>query len=65
MLFESLPGQLEAFVDLVVPIPQARGLFRSEYQGSTFRESLGPAYPIHRYTGALAPQNSPEQAGVA
>ncbi|UAL12649.1 LLM class flavin-dependent oxidoreductase [Caulobacter segnis] len=54
VLFESLPGQLEAFVELVVPILQARGLFRTEYEGSTFRESLGLDVPVNRYAGALA-----------
>ncbi|MBO9525543.1 MAG: LLM class flavin-dependent oxidoreductase, partial [Sphingobium yanoikuyae] len=29
IIFEPLPGQLEAFVDKVVPILQARGLFRT------------------------------------
>ncbi|USQ98312.1 LLM class flavin-dependent oxidoreductase [Caulobacter sp. RL271] len=54
VLFESLPGQLEAFVELVVPILQARGLYRTEYEGSTFRESLGLDFPVNRYAGALA-----------
>jgi FMN-dependent oxidoreductase (nitrilotriacetate monooxygenase family) len=54
VLFESLPGQLEAFVDLVVPILQERGLFRTEYEGSTFRESLGLDFPVNRYAGVLA-----------
>ncbi|PLR28801.1 LLM class flavin-dependent oxidoreductase [Caulobacter zeae] len=54
VLFESLPGQLEAFVDLVVPILQGRGLFRTDYEGSTFRENLGLDFPVNRYAGALA-----------
>lgn len=54
VLFESLPGQLEAFVELVVPILQARGLFRTEYEGSTFRDSLGLDFPVNRYARALA-----------
>jgi FMN-dependent oxidoreductase (nitrilotriacetate monooxygenase family) len=54
VLFESLPGQLEAFVELVVPILQARGLFRTEYDGSTFRDNLGLDFPTNRYAGALA-----------
>lgn len=53
VLFESLPGQLEAFVELVVPILQARGLFRTKYEGSTFRDSLGLDYPVNRYVGSL------------
>ncbi len=36
-----LPGAFEAFVDGVVPELQRRGLFRTDYQGSTLREHLG------------------------
>ncbi|HEY6879057.1 MAG TPA: LLM class flavin-dependent oxidoreductase [Polyangiales bacterium] len=49
MLFESLPGQLEVFVEKVVPILQQRGLFRSEYEGDTLREHLGLDFPVNRY----------------
>jgi alkanesulfonate monooxygenase SsuD/methylene tetrahydromethanopterin reductase-like flavin-dependent oxidoreductase (luciferase family) len=31
------PGGLEVFVDEVVPILQERGLFRTEYPGTTLR----------------------------
>ena len=51
-LFESLPGQLEVFVDQVVPILQARGLFRTEYPGHTLRETLGLDVPVNRHTAA-------------
>ncbi|RVB73275.1 MULTISPECIES: LLM class flavin-dependent oxidoreductase [unclassified Mesorhizobium] len=37
----ALPSSLETFVDQIVPILQGRGLFRSEYEGSTLREHLG------------------------
>jgi FMN-dependent oxidoreductase (nitrilotriacetate monooxygenase family) len=36
-----LPGAFEDFVTAVVPELQRRGLFRTEYQGSTLREHLG------------------------
>jgi FMN-dependent oxidoreductase (nitrilotriacetate monooxygenase family) len=49
MLFESLPGQLEVFVEKVVPLLQERGLFRLEYEGETLRDRLGLAFPINRY----------------
>jgi FMN-dependent oxidoreductase (nitrilotriacetate monooxygenase family) len=52
VVFEPLPGQLELFVDKVVPILQARGLFREEYEGTTFRENLGIDEPANRYTAA-------------
>ncbi|MFH7587712.1 LLM class flavin-dependent oxidoreductase [Oceanimonas smirnovii] len=37
----SLPAGIEDFVDQVVPELQRRGLFRTEYEGSTLREHLG------------------------
>ena len=36
------PGAFDDFVDLVVPELQRRGLFRTEYAGSTLREHLRP-----------------------
>jgi FMN-dependent oxidoreductase (nitrilotriacetate monooxygenase family) len=51
-LFESLPGQLEIFVDEVVPILQKRGIFKQDYAGSTFRETLGLDVPENRHTAA-------------
>jgi N-acetyl-S-(2-succino)cysteine monooxygenase len=47
------PGQFDAFVDQVVPILQARGLFRREYEGRTLRENLGLARPASRYAAAM------------
>ncbi|MGF6820698.1 FMN-dependent oxidoreductase (nitrilotriacetate monooxygenase family) [Paraburkholderia atlantica] len=38
---DALPGGLHDFVDGVVPILQQRGIFRSEYEGTTLREHLG------------------------
>jgi FMN-dependent oxidoreductase (nitrilotriacetate monooxygenase family) len=35
------PGMLDVFIDEVVPILQARGLFRTEYVGTTLREHYG------------------------
>ncbi|MFC9354001.1 LLM class flavin-dependent oxidoreductase [Arthrobacter sp. NPDC057013] len=40
-----LPSGLDVFVDQVVPILQARGLFRHEYTGRTLREHFGLAKP--------------------
>ncbi|MBD1552623.1 LLM class flavin-dependent oxidoreductase [Pseudomonas typographi] len=46
----TLPGGLDDFVDTVVPLLQARGLFRQRYQGTTLREHLGlSAPPSHPY----------------
>lgn len=47
-----LPLGLEAFADHVVPLLQARGLFRTEYSGTTLRDHLGLDRPVNRYTAA-------------
>ena len=49
IIFETLPGQLELFVEHVAPILQARGLYRREYEGATLREHLGVPEPENRY----------------
>jgi FMN-dependent oxidoreductase (nitrilotriacetate monooxygenase family) len=40
-----VPDQFEAFVSEVVPILQARGLFRQDYEGTTLRDHLGLPRP--------------------
>lgn len=43
------PGGLDEFVDKVVPLLQERGVFRTEYEGTTLRSHLGlpePARPV-------------------
>jgi FMN-dependent oxidoreductase (nitrilotriacetate monooxygenase family) len=47
-----LPSGLERFVDHVVPILQHRGLFRTEYTGTTLREHYGLARPAVVLEGA-------------
>jgi len=47
-----LPGGLDDFVDLVIPELQERGLFRTEYEGTTLRENLGLDRPASRYADA-------------
>ncbi|MEV6139735.1 LLM class flavin-dependent oxidoreductase [Nocardia sp. NPDC051990] len=51
------PGGLEVFAEQVVPILQRRGLFRTEYTGTTLRDHFGLARPTSRYAQrpALAP----------
>ena len=39
------PQGFDAFVDLVVPELQQRGLYRSDYTGPTLRDHLGIARP--------------------
>ena len=46
------PGGLDDFVDLVVPILQERGLFRTDYSGTTLRDHLGLTRPENRYAHA-------------
>ena len=52
--FESLPGQLERFVEKVVPILQQRGIYRKDYDASTLRGNLGLDVPLNRYSVAKA-----------
>jgi FMN-dependent oxidoreductase (nitrilotriacetate monooxygenase family) len=58
VVFEPLPGQLDLFVEKVIPILQARGLFREEYEGDTFRENLGLPVPDNRHTIARDAQQA-------
>lgn len=45
-----LPGDLDDFVEQVIPILQKRGLFRKDYTGSTLREHLGLNRPdVNQY----------------
>lgn len=41
----SLPGGIDDFVDQVIPVLQARGLFRKEYETDTLRGHLGLRRP--------------------
>lgn len=41
-----IPGTFEDFVDIVVPELQRRGLFRTEYSGTTLRDHLGLPTPL-------------------
>jgi FMN-dependent oxidoreductase (nitrilotriacetate monooxygenase family) len=52
VIFEPLPGQLDLFIEKVVPILQARGLYHLDYEGETIRENLGLPFPENRYTAA-------------
>lgn len=49
VLFEPIPGQLDVFVERVIPILQQRGLFRTDYEGATLREHLGLQVPENRH----------------
>lgn len=47
MVVDGLPGDFEDIVDLLIPVLQRRGLFRTEYEGHTLRESLGLERPAN------------------
>jgi FMN-dependent oxidoreductase (nitrilotriacetate monooxygenase family) len=49
VMFESLPGQLDLFVETVVPLLQARGIYRKDYTGDTLRNHLGLPFAENRY----------------
>jgi len=49
VMFPYLPGDLDDFVDRVIPELQRRGLFRREYEGVTLREHLGLPRPSNRF----------------
>ena len=45
----STPAGLDDFVEFIVPELQRRGLFRTEYEGTTLRENLGLKRPENQY----------------
>jgi len=47
-----LPGAFDDFIALVIPELQNRGLFRTEYEGTTLRENLGLPRPESRYANS-------------
>jgi FMN-dependent oxidoreductase (nitrilotriacetate monooxygenase family) len=49
VMFPFLPQGLDAFASRVVPILQARGIFRKSYAGATLREHLGLARPSNPF----------------
>ncbi len=49
VMFPFLPEGLDDFVDQVVPELQRRGLFRTEYEGTTLRDHLGLPRPANRF----------------
>ena len=50
ILFPYYKGGVEDFVTLVIPELQRRGLFRTEYEGTTLRQNLGLPLPKSRYS---------------
>jgi hypothetical protein len=50
LLFPHYPKPLEEWVTMVIPELQRRGIFRTEYEGKTFRENLGVPIPKNIFT---------------
>ena len=44
-----LPGGIDVFIEEVVPILRARGLFRTDYSGTTLRDHLGLERPASQF----------------
>jgi FMN-dependent oxidoreductase (nitrilotriacetate monooxygenase family) len=49
LLFAHYPKPVEEFVTLVVPELQRRGIFRTEYEGTTLRANLGVPVPANGF----------------
>ena len=49
---DMFPSGAEIFVDEVVPLLRARGLFRHEYAGTTLRDHLGLDRPPSQFVAA-------------
>lgn len=55
-----LPDGLQYFTELVVPVLQQRGLFRTEYTGHTLRDNLGLEVPANRNSVAAEVEEAQE-----
>ena len=53
------PDGLSEFADKVVPLLQERGVFRTEYEGTTLREHLGLAVPAARQLSVAGRTGAP------
>jgi alkanesulfonate monooxygenase SsuD/methylene tetrahydromethanopterin reductase-like flavin-dependent oxidoreductase (luciferase family) len=47
------PGGLDEFAETVVPLLQERGVFRTEYDGTTLRDNLGLREPARRPSSSV------------
>ena len=52
-----LPAGLEEFVEYVVPVLQRRGLFRTEYTGTTLRDHYGLPRPGNQFAPDVEEQH--------
>ena len=49
VMFPYVPEGLDDVVDTLVPELQRRGLFRTEYEGTTLRDHLGLPRPANQF----------------
>jgi alkanesulfonate monooxygenase len=49
IMFPTVPAGLNDFVALVIPELQRRGIFRTDYEGTTLREHLGLPRPANQF----------------
>lgn len=54
IIHSAFPSGLDDFVEQVVPLLQARGLYRTEYEADTLRGNLGVPIPVNRHALARA-----------
>jgi FMN-dependent oxidoreductase (nitrilotriacetate monooxygenase family) len=59
-----LPDGLTDFIDHVVPILQARGIFRTAYEADTLRGNLGLPKPANRYTAVAGRETSQVKVSI-
>ena len=64
MLFR-VTDDLDTFIERVVPILQAKGIFRTEYESSTLRGNLGLPIPENRYSRERRERKQSEDTSVA
>jgi hypothetical protein len=57
-----LPNMFDAFAAEVVPLLQRRGLFRTEYEGTTLRDHYGLPWPKSAFDAAPAREPALNQA---
>ncbi|MFC0534227.1 NtaA/DmoA family FMN-dependent monooxygenase [Phytohabitans kaempferiae] len=55
----ALPEVAENFVDHVVPLLQSKGIFRTEYPGTTLRDTLGLPRPADGWEGFINTARGP------
>jgi alkanesulfonate monooxygenase SsuD/methylene tetrahydromethanopterin reductase-like flavin-dependent oxidoreductase (luciferase family) len=58
LAFHVLPNDMTGFVEHVIPELQRRGLYKTEYAGSTLRDNLGLGRPVNRHVARVRDASS-------